>query len=136
MRYNAETLPDNVLKRMSPEDRKPLGKSGLTQAECQERIDDRSEKQLQRDIADYLRQRGIPFACSRMDKPTTSTIGWPDFTFPFGGKFWSLECKSKTGKLSTEQELCGSLILANGGEYKVVRSLTEVKNWLDKNAPF
>jgi hypothetical protein len=30
-------LPPNILRCMSPKDRQPLGKSGLTQAECDEK---------------------------------------------------------------------------------------------------
>jgi hypothetical protein len=131
-----DQLNDKILNMMPATERKKLGKAGVTFAEACEAGEDRAEKEIQKQVGDYLRMRGIPFYCSRMDKATTGSVGWPDYTFPFKGKFWSFEVKTRTGKLSPEQEACGAAIQSNGGEYKVIRSVAEAKNWLDHNAPF
>ena len=62
------------------------------------------EKDLHEQILAYCRSRGwIPFH-ARMDKPSTATIGQPDFLiWADGGREFAIECKSRTGKLSVEQ---------------------------------
>jgi hypothetical protein len=120
---------------MSPKDRAPMGKGGRTMAEANAVADSKSERELQRLLGEYLRKWGIPYNVSRFDKKTTGTPGWPDFTFPFKGKFYALECKSEEGKLSEDQENCERAIKANGGEYHVIRKLQQVKELLF-NTPF
>lgn len=54
--------------------------------------------------------------------------GWPDICLIRAGKFYGIEVKSKTGKLSTEQAQLGIEITKNGGEYIVARSIEDIQN--------
>lgn len=122
-------IPNHILEKMNPKDR-PKGPEGLTVREVYERASKRAEKEIQEEIANYLRQRNIPFQRTRMDKKTTGTIGWPDFTFPFDGKFYGLEVKARGCGETTEQSYCLGMIRDCGGVAFVVHSVQEVVNLL------
>ena len=57
-------LPNNILVRMSPADRKQLGKAGLTAAECAEKAAVKNERELQKLIANELLRNGIYYTQS------------------------------------------------------------------------
>lgn len=100
----AEILPNNVLKLMSPADRRLLGRAGLTTAEVEHIVLERTEKQLQEDMIKLLDQRGIFFNRSRMDKRTTCRVGMFDFTiFLPNEKYLAVEAKVAGGALSLFQ---------------------------------
>lgn len=62
------------------------------------------EADLHDDIRAECRRRGWIAIHSRMDKPTTSAIGDPDFVIlAENGKTYLVEAKSRTGKLRPEQ---------------------------------
>lgn len=127
-------IPNHILEKMHPKDR-PKGKAGMTMAEVYARASKRSERETQNQIANYLRQRNIPFNHSRMDKKTTSTIGWPDFTFPYRGRFYGIEVKAPDrGDVSPEQAQCLGMIQDSGGIGEVIRSLPELINILNRTA--
>lgn len=73
-------LPDNILKRMSPQDR-PKGPAGMTAEECAAKSTAKAEKELQQQIRALLDRLGIWYHWSRMDKKTTCRKGTPDFLF-------------------------------------------------------
>lgn len=74
-------------------------KAGLaTAAACSKEIEE-----LHYPIIRWLRDHRIPFAHNRTDMESTAGNGVPDFIFPYRGKVLFVECKTKTGKLSTEQ---------------------------------
>lgn len=127
MRISGEIIPDHILRKMDPADR-PKGKAGMTLAEVYERASRRNEKEIQEQIANYLRQKNIPFHRARMDKKTTGTIGWPDFTFPhpITGRFMGVEVKAYGCHESPEQAKCLGMIQDNNGGGFVVRSLPEL----------
>lgn len=78
----ATVLPDKLLRLMSAEDRKALGKAGVTTAEALERANIKSERDLQTQLIEFLRLRGVEdVLCPRMDKKSTINAGWPDLTF-------------------------------------------------------
>lgn len=132
--WNSNVLPDRVLTKISAENRKSLGKAGLTAKECQERFEARSERELQALIVSDLLRREIYFSRSRMDRKTTNAKGTPDFIccmpFPLSSlcTFLAIECKHGSGVLSAEQEIERQKILKNNGDYHVVRS------WADYSA--
>ncbi len=115
-------IPDKMLAMMKPEDRKALGKAGLTFAEAQEKRAKRLEGEVQENIAALLRQRNIRFLRMRMDKPTTGTVGWPDFTFAFKGTPCAIEVK-RPGELPTdEQRAVLADLMRDGWQVRVVFS--------------
>ncbi len=75
-----------------------------------------AESEIQEAIARYLRGFGhdCNFAVSRMDRPTTGTVGQPDFLGGLRGVGFALEVKRPGGKVTQEQagqllrwKLCG-----------------------------
>ncbi len=93
-------IPENVLKRMNPEERRKLGKAGRTLEECSEARAINSEKELQRQCIALIKLHGVHFVdVAAMHKKTTARIGTPDlrFSFPRGrnerGIPVAIECK-------------------------------------------
>ncbi len=133
----AEGLPDNILNRMRTEDRKKLGVQ--TGEEAMAKFVAKSERELQDKIAALLDIRGIAFMRQRMDKRTTGTLGWPDFTF----HVWhhnerikqaiAFEAKHESAGLDPDQKKCIKKMLANGWAVYLVRSVQEAKEFLDRH---
>lgn len=86
----------------------------------------KSEMELHYQIIDECRQRGWIALRSRSDMPTGRPLGEPDFIILADcGKILLVECKSKTGKLSSEQ--IGFSVMADklGHKVHLVRSFAE-----------
>ena len=130
-------IPAHVLSKMSAQDRAPLGRAGRTLEEIQDRNTIKAERDLQKQIAQFLRVRGYEFNVSRMDRRKTDRSGWPDYVLGVRPKNrrWAiavgLEVKLPSGKLSPGQESVLAALAANGWLTKVVRSVEEVKTLLD-----
>lgn len=134
-------LPDNILRRMSKEDRNPMGKAGVTMAEGDAKQTLKSEKELQQQCVAILRQRGIICNVSRMDRKKSDMVGWPDLTFSLkrtvgipGHTVYPLhkvplpcafECKINKEQPTEEQAKVMAQLMENGWEVRVVRSLQE-----------
>src|SRR5687768_11329105 len=131
---SAIVLPESTLRCMSPEDRRQLGKGGLTAAEATAKAEARNEKELQRQIYQFLRQRGYVAFRSRTDKRTTNNIGTPDFLLSVHGKSVALEVKTATGKTSPEQDRLHEQMVnsQNGWSLWVVGDVESVKRILDR----
>lgn len=128
-------VPNNVLRLMSAEDRKRLGKAGMTTEEAAAMAEAKEEKVLQQMIANCLLRMGIEFNASRMDKKTTCRTGWPDFVFALRdsigrGVPCAIEVKTKTGRLTTEQQDILRRLAANGWQTAVIRSYDEFLQFL------
>ena len=74
-----KVIPENILKCMSPEDRRKAGQK--TAAEVMAQGEAKSEKELQRAIVGLLRLKGIEPIVSRMDRRTSNNVGTPDILF-------------------------------------------------------
>lgn len=123
---------------MSKEDRSHMGRAGLTAVEADGKQAEKSERDVQKQIANWLRLKGIFFVWSRMDKKTTNYCGTPDFIFSYVEQYRVFECvrpmarpmaievKFGKGKLSEEQEKVMEQMKKNGWRYHVVHSLKEV----------
>ncbi len=118
-------LPDKVLQRMSPADRKRLGRAGVTSDEAQSKIEIKSERELQRQIANSLRLNDIPFNQDSMHKKRTGTLGWPDFTIVHKGETMFIEAKFGDGELSPEQVELHRRFALRGVKVHVVTSFTQ-----------
>src|SRR2546430_16460274 len=86
-------LPERYLRLMSPADRKAIGQS--TAEEALRKAEAKNERQLQSQIVQLLRLKGIEPLWHRTDKRSAATIGWPDITFAVrssqlndDGTFW------------------------------------------------
>lgn len=123
-------LPDNFLKRMSPEDRKALGKAGVTNEEAVKKFALKKEKELHDQIEQFLRLHGVTYRHDRMDRKTTGTVGWPDFTFVWRGIPIALECKLPSGLVTPEQAKVINGLTNDGWKVRVVYSLGQVKDLL------
>lgn len=128
-------LPENILKHMSKADRAKLGKAGVLASEATEKFSAKREKDVQRDICNWLRQRDIFYFWSRTDRKTTTIKGTPDFAFLWpveDGKGDPTAVEVKIGKnaLSDEQQRVRWLMEKEGWNYLVVNSLTELRVWL------
>lgn len=124
-------ITDEMRKLMRPEDRAKLGKAGRTGEEAQAAFVAKSEKDLQSNIANLLRQRGIWFDMKAMHRKSTATAGCPDFIFVHRSLFWSWEVKFGKGKLEPDQERARDLILKNGGQWALITSVEEARQHLD-----
>lgn len=82
-----------------------------------------SESQLHLDIMDHCRKNDIPFLHGSMAHATHRTLGEPDFTLILPFRVVFIECKSKTGKLSTEQIALAAWFQKKGHTIHVVRSM-------------
>jgi hypothetical protein len=118
-------IPEHIRRKMRPEDRQPLGKAAMTMPEITAKAAVKLEKKLQEEIAGYLRMRGVTFGYSRMDKRTSYTVGWPDFTLVINGRACFLEVKRPGKKPTEEQEKIMDGLLAAGASVRVVHSLAE-----------
>ena len=116
-------IPEHVRRLMPPEERKALG--APTCAEVDEKLRAKSEKQLQENIGNMLRQFDIIYNVSRMDRKKTDMVGWPDFTFAIHGRAFAFEVKLPGGKLTPDQERVIDHMKRNGWLVLVVRSEAE-----------
>jgi len=108
---NSHVLPESFLRCLSPEDRKSLGRGGITAEEAISKQVAKSERELQGQIVNLLRLKGIEPLWHRTNKKSGATIGWPDITFSVLGVAWDLttiacawEVKFGDGELSKEQK--------------------------------
>lgn len=141
----SSVIPENILKCMSPEDRRKHGQK--TAAEVLAQGEAKSEKELQKQIVALLRLKGVEVNVSRMDKRKTDVVGWPDLTFcvyamapqmVFAGlsealpKAWQVfpclwEIKMPKGELTPEQQKIGIRLISmpNGWRHRVIRSVDQ-----------
>lgn len=129
-------LPDKVLRLMDPKDRVALGKAGVTAAEAGAKHEARLERELQSQIAQYLRLLGVWFDQDAMHKRRTGTRGTPDFLFayrPIGAvdaRPIAIEAKGPTGKVNEAQRDCHCDMVRNGWYVLIARSLADVQGLL------
>lgn len=122
---------------MSPEAKVTLGKAGMTAEDAMASFVAKTEKALQDEIGKFLNLRGIVFMRQRMDKRTTGTLGWPDFTMCVHHSVegtrtpLSYEVKLPGKNLDPDQKTCIKKMLANGWAVYLVRSVAQAKEFLD-----
>jgi hypothetical protein len=129
-----QTLPENILRRMSEADRKQLGKGFRTAAECEAVAVAKSEKQLQQDLYSLLHRRGHRPRMQRMDRKSNVAVGMPDISFEVGGRscHWEVKLPGKhpTGdQIRTMAELAAE---PNCAYVRVIRSYREGLEDLEK----
>lgn len=125
-------LPDNVLRRLDPSVRKSLGKAGVTAQEAQDKLGEKLERDLQRQIASMLTLHGIEFCSPRMDRRTRIKKSWPDFTFAVNGMACAFEAKRPGEKATQDQSEMHDRMRKNGWRVVVVTSVEQVRNLLNQ----
>jgi len=127
-----EIPPENVLRHMSAEDRAKLGKAGMTADEANDAYEAGKEKELQSDIANLFRLRGIEFIAPPFNRKSQLPEGWPDFTFSYLGFACALEAKTGKAKARPGQmrRMVSMAQRPNCWICRVVRSLDDVRDFL------
>jgi hypothetical protein len=127
---NSNSLPENIRRCMPKEQRAEIGKAAMTQPEADAKFIARKEKALQENIARLLTQRGITFFRQRMDRKTSGTVGWPDFTFAIKGRACAVECKTPEGAITQDQNMIMLALHLDGWWTFVARSEADFLQWL------
>jgi hypothetical protein len=91
-----------------------------------------NERDLQDQVARFLRIENVYFLQQPFGKKTTATPGTPDFLICYRELFIACECKVGANDLTTEQEIEQARIKKSGGVYLVCRSLIDLKEALRK----
>lgn len=65
--FQTGLLPQKFLKAMRPEDRNPMGKAGVTTPEAKAKFDARTEKEVHKQICQWLDLHEIYYVHHRMD---------------------------------------------------------------------
>jgi len=133
MGLNPKCLPENLLRLMPKEARAPLGKAGMTNAEAEAKAATCAERELQKHMINLLNQRNLFYDQLRMDKPTRSRPGRPDFfIFLPTGKALLVEAKVEGGELSQKQkDYFTDFWNKTGQVVHIVLNLDQFKNLLD-----
>lgn len=94
--------------------------------ESNAKADVKAEKELHRQIEQFLRLKGVrAIVHSRMDRKTTQAKGVPDFLFCWKGKPTAMELKTGNNTLSDEQVKWIGEMYDDGWKVGVVRSLDD-----------
>ena len=133
MRIESNAIPPHILALMPKEDRKPLGKAGMTREEIDEKTEFKNEIELQNQIYNLLVQYGVKWiGYQNPRKKSQLPPGTPDFVFVWNGVPIAIEVKTKTGKLSPDQLKMIPMMAGDGWSCFVVRSLEEVFILMEK----
>lgn len=125
-------IPDHILLLMPAEERKRLGKMGKTLCEVFAEEQVKNERELQGQMVQLLRLRGIEVGWGRTDVKSGYTVGWPDLTFCHHGRPIAVEVKMPGQDPRPEQLECHQRMRSNGWEVHVCRSVSELKGILDR----
>lgn len=118
-------LPNRILERMRPEDRKKLGRAGQTAAEGEAAFVAKTEAQLQAQIQAMLQRNGVFVIRQRTDRRSNVAIGCPDMLFSIGGRAIAWEVKMPGKNPRPEQIEAMTAMRTNGWSVAVVRSYAE-----------
>lgn len=101
-------------------------KSPTFMQESNAKADAKAEKELHRQIEQFLRMKGVrAIVHSRMDRKTSQAKGVPDFLFCVSGHPMAVECKVGDNKLTPEQMRWIEDMHADGWETALVTSLEQ-----------
>jgi hypothetical protein len=129
-------LPRNILDKMSERDRREYAlhvgypNTALTSAEVEQKATAQAERELQKQIRQFLNLRDILFICPAMFRKSQLPPGWPDISFVYRGVPILWECKSFAGKLRANQEHIITELVRNGWNFRLIRSLEEARSHL------
>ncbi len=131
MGLDRASLPDSLLRRVAPADRRAAGLpcpvAELTVLATVKAYKKR-EKELQEQITNWLRIRGITVIRSRTDHKTSNNVGTPDLLFAIRGRAVALEVKLPGCKPTPGQEKFLCALAGNGWKIAIVHSLDEARS--------
>lgn len=119
-------IPEHFLRLMPEADRRAMGKAGMTIPEIADRNAAKLEKQIHDQIEAYLRIQGITYRHDRMDRKTTGTVGWPDFTFAVNGAPVAIEVKRPGQRPTADQIDVMAGLVRDGWNVRVVFGVADV----------
>lgn len=127
-------LSEGLLQALPTAERKRLGRAGMTKAEAQAKYTAGKEKELQREIAQWLNGQEIYFESDRMDARTSGKRGRADFRVcvpvriggTVEGRWLSVEAKTEAGTFSKEQAAEAARLRKSGGRFLIAFSLADV----------
>jgi hypothetical protein len=128
---NFKLIPPNIAKLVDPTHRKERGIETYEDiARSAERL---LEKQLHDRIMNLFRLHGIAYGHARMDRKSTYTEGWPDFTFSVyvpkicENASYAWECKVMDRSLTPKQEEMKQIMTSppNAWVYVVITSFQQ-----------
>ena len=127
-----EVFPEHFLRCMSKEDRKAIGQ--FTAAESRQRYERGQERELKRDVLNWLNLQGAWVFEQRMDKRTRGKRGVPDLIVctPPNGRFLAIELKTHAARLEPAQATELERIRGAGGVAVVARCLEDVMAGIQK----
>ena len=127
---------EGLLRALPPEDRKRLGRAGMTRAEAEKKYLAGQEEELQRDIYKWLFYHEIYFEWDRMDKRTSGKRGRADFRIcvpvwlePIKervGLWLSVEAKTGAETLRPAQAAEAARLRKSAGRFIVAYCLADV----------
>jgi len=122
-------LPENLLKCMGEADRRALG--AKSNADRREQAIAKDEREIQKQVANYLRLLNVWHDQDGMHKRRTGTMGAPDFQFPYRGRFvaWEVKCPWSRS-LRPDQQKAADAIERQGGRWRLITSLAEAQGHL------
>jgi hypothetical protein len=119
-------LSERFLAALSEEERKRLGRAGITAAEATETFRQGEEKKLQQLCASWLDVNQIYYETDRIDKKTSGKKGRADFRICVRGLWLSAETKAQKEKLSVDQVRQANCLINSGGRFILVYSLNDL----------
>jgi hypothetical protein len=129
---NSQALPENILRRLDPKDRQPLGKHGRIAPERKAELDAKMETTLHNLLMQYLQLQEIFYIHSQFGKRTRSTKGTPDFCFAINGQAMAIECKAEYGELSEDQEKAIERMRSNGWAIEICTTLGQAIGFIQR----
>jgi hypothetical protein len=117
---------EGLLQALPPEERKRLGRAGMTQAEAQAKFAAGQEKKLKDLVVNELNRRGAWIFEQPMSKKTRGRPGVPDIIACYRGFFLAVELKAAGGTMSQEQAQEAVAIRKAMGRFVLAYSVNHV----------
>lgn len=119
-------LSEKFLQAMPEEERKRLGKAGLTQTEAEAVFKSGEEKKLRGLVVNELNRRGAYIFDQPTHKPTRGRKGTPDLICCYRGRFLGVELKAFHEALRPEQAQEAVRIRNAGGRFALCFCLADL----------
>jgi hypothetical protein len=117
---------EGLLQALPPEERKRLGRAGMTRAEAQAKYAAGQEKDLKRDVVNEIYRRGGWVFEQPMSKKTRGRPGIPDLIICYRSYFLAVELKAAGGTMSQEQAQEAVGIRKASGRFVLAYSVNDV----------
>lgn len=121
MRKGSVVLPEHILNKMDPKERKRLGNAGRTQMEISAKQYIQSERKIHDQFSALLRRYDLAFVHSDPTKKSSIVPGHPDYLVTRGNRCVYIEFKVAPNTLQKVQtDYINFLVNVNGSVVHVV----------------